>query len=136
MPRVSFAACVPVLVLLALAPPFAAAGGTDGSHHGTEVSGSTDACGCLVSCVQQCSHTPTSPSPLPSPSESPSPSPSPSPSESPSPSPSPVKEATFPLHQRERRRVVVGERGRGEGARGGGGVGVDVVGERGRVGGG
>ena len=124
MPRVSFAACVPVLVLLALAPPFAAAGGTDGSHHGTEVSGSTDACGCLVSCVQQCSHTPTSPSPLPSPSESPSPS------------PSPVKEATFPLHQRERRRVVVGERGRGEGARGGGGVGVAVVGERGRVGGG
>ena len=28
MPRVSLAACVPVLVLLALAPPFAAAGGT------------------------------------------------------------------------------------------------------------
>jgi hypothetical protein len=40
MPRVSLAACVPVLVLLALAPPFAAAGGTDGSHH--------DACGCVA----------------------------------------------------------------------------------------
>ena len=51
MPRVSLAACFPVLVLLALAPPFAAAGGTDGSHH--------DACGCVASCVQQCSHTPT-----------------------------------------------------------------------------
>ena len=34
MPRVSFAACVPLLVLLALAPPFAAAGGTDGDSLG------------------------------------------------------------------------------------------------------